>query len=162
MDSVLHFLLSNSLVAAILAFVLVLVGRLWRHPGLLHMLWLIVLVKLVTPPVVTVPIRWSWETAGEVQASSRNVASAESALADELTMPTHEPITLAEDGTSAELAADVASSVAASDTSQLASFLDTAMMRVRAMPWKGWLVGSLGRCRSRRFDSAAAGDDRAG
>jgi len=147
MDSILHFLLSNALVAAILAFVLVLVGSVWRHPRLLHMLWLLVLVKLVTPPVVTVPIRWSWDTARQTQPSSRYLAPAEAAPADEGMMSADEPITFADEEPGRELAANAVPTVATSETSQLASSLDVIVMHVRTVPWKRlfqllWLTGS--------------------
>jgi len=139
MDSILQFLLSNALVATILALVLVLVGRVWRHPGLLHMLWLIVLVKLVTPPVVTVPIHWASDTVADVQPISSERALVEIAPPDEATMPTHEPTTFPE-GPGREFVADATTSVVANETPRRTSALDATMMRVRTMPWKGWLV----------------------
>ena len=47
---------SNSLVFAVLAACVALLGRIWRNPAGLHLLWVFVLLKLVTPPVVTVPV----------------------------------------------------------------------------------------------------------
>jgi WD40 repeat protein/beta-lactamase regulating signal transducer with metallopeptidase domain len=49
--------LGNLLVVAVLAASALTVDRFARRPALSHALWLIVLVKLVTPPVVTVPVR---------------------------------------------------------------------------------------------------------
>src|SRR6516162_10559053 len=37
----------------------VVVGLLCRRPALVHCLWLLVLLKLVTPPLFRVPISWS-------------------------------------------------------------------------------------------------------
>jgi beta-lactamase regulating signal transducer with metallopeptidase domain len=57
-ETVLQTALSNAVVASALALVAVLVGRFCRRPALAHGLWLLVLLKLVTPPLVPVPIDW--------------------------------------------------------------------------------------------------------
>jgi WD40 repeat protein/beta-lactamase regulating signal transducer with metallopeptidase domain len=44
--------LSNSLLAVVLAVVVYAVTRVWRSPYLRHCLWLLVLAKLVTPPLI--------------------------------------------------------------------------------------------------------------
>src|SRR5438477_12723774 len=48
--------------ATALALCAVVVGRLWKKPALTHSLWLLVLLKLVTPPLLplSVPLPWSW------------------------------------------------------------------------------------------------------
>lgn len=48
--------LGNLLVAALLAMAAAVAGRWGRRPAVTHALWLLVLVKLVTPPVVQVPV----------------------------------------------------------------------------------------------------------
>ncbi len=48
--------LSNAVVATVLALMVVAITRVWRQAPLAHLLWLIVLVKLVTPPLVDLPI----------------------------------------------------------------------------------------------------------
>jgi beta-lactamase regulating signal transducer with metallopeptidase domain len=48
--------LSNALLSLGLALLAVIVDKTTRRPHLAHVLWLLVLVKLVTPPVVTIPI----------------------------------------------------------------------------------------------------------
>ncbi|MHC4400074.1 MAG: M56 family metallopeptidase [Planctomycetota bacterium] len=48
--------LSNAAVAAALALIALAVTRIWRHAPLAHLLWLVVLVKLVTPPLFNLPI----------------------------------------------------------------------------------------------------------
>ncbi len=50
--------LSNCLMALLLALVAACVGRLCRRPALTHGLWLLVLLKLVTPPLFRVPVPW--------------------------------------------------------------------------------------------------------
>jgi beta-lactamase regulating signal transducer with metallopeptidase domain len=55
-DTLLEFGLSNALVASGLAALAAVAGRLCRRPALTHGLWLLVLVKLVTPPVWPVSV----------------------------------------------------------------------------------------------------------
>jgi beta-lactamase regulating signal transducer with metallopeptidase domain len=47
---------SNSLLVVVLAMGLTLLGRIWKNPSCLHLLWLLVLLKLVTPPLLTLPL----------------------------------------------------------------------------------------------------------
>src|SRR5436305_227170 len=56
METLLRIGLSNAMVAAALGIVVVGISRCCRRPALVHSLWLLVLLKLVTPPLWTVPI----------------------------------------------------------------------------------------------------------
>ncbi|MGW8256602.1 MAG: hypothetical protein ACWGMZ_03855, partial [Thermoguttaceae bacterium] len=47
---------SNSLLVLVLATGVALLGRLWKNPLCLHFFWVLVLLKLLTPPVLNVPI----------------------------------------------------------------------------------------------------------
>ncbi|HZT83150.1 MAG TPA: hypothetical protein VFA26_23175, partial [Gemmataceae bacterium] len=58
MDTLLHVGLSNAAVATALAVVAAAAGWAGRRPALTHGLWLLVLLKLVTPPIWPVPIGW--------------------------------------------------------------------------------------------------------
>ena len=51
MDTLLHVGLGNALAATVLALLAAATGRLCRRPAVTHALWLLVLLKLVTPPV---------------------------------------------------------------------------------------------------------------
>jgi bla regulator protein blaR1 len=74
-DTLLHAGLSNAISATFLALLVACLGRvLARRPAILHCLWLLVLLKLVTPPLYEVPIPWP-ET---LTASSDDKANAES------------------------------------------------------------------------------------
>src|SRR5213080_3539351 len=55
MATFLHVALANLAVATVLAILAVLAGRFSRRPALVHSLWLLVLLKLITPPLV--PLR---------------------------------------------------------------------------------------------------------
>ncbi|WP_165066712.1 M56 family metallopeptidase [Paludisphaera rhizosphaerae] len=46
-------ILSNAVVAGLMAITAALIGRLWKNPAAVHVLWLAVLVKLFTPPLAT-------------------------------------------------------------------------------------------------------------
>lgn len=48
--------ISNVAVAGALALLAFVVTRVWRNPHLAHALWLLVLMKLVTPPIVQAPV----------------------------------------------------------------------------------------------------------
>ncbi len=65
MGSLVEMGLANALVAGVLAIVALVAGRFSRRPAMVHALWLLVLVKLVTPPVITLPVPW-WEVAAVV------------------------------------------------------------------------------------------------
>ncbi|HJT78362.1 MAG TPA: hypothetical protein VJ739_14255, partial [Gemmataceae bacterium] len=54
MDSLLRLGASNALAACALALLAAAAGRFCRRPALMHGLWLIVLLKMVTPPVLPV------------------------------------------------------------------------------------------------------------
>jgi beta-lactamase regulating signal transducer with metallopeptidase domain len=55
-DYLLQMALSNGFIALALALVALVVGAKSKRPHLAHLLWILVLVKLVTPPLVTVPV----------------------------------------------------------------------------------------------------------
>ncbi len=82
MDLVLDRALSNAVVAGVLALLVVAVGRWYRRPAFVHGLWLLVLLKLVTPPVWPVSIVWpdGWYLveSGSVAPSSADESTADS------------------------------------------------------------------------------------
>jgi beta-lactamase regulating signal transducer with metallopeptidase domain len=57
-DTVLQAVVSNALVASLLAVPAAAVSYRMRRPALAHGLWLLVLIKLVTPPLWNVPVSW--------------------------------------------------------------------------------------------------------
>lgn len=56
MQTILETLLANAVFAALLAAVVYGVTRAVRKPAVVHTLWLLVLLKLVAPPIVSIPI----------------------------------------------------------------------------------------------------------
>jgi beta-lactamase regulating signal transducer with metallopeptidase domain len=56
MQAIMQVVASNALVVVVLAAGVALLGRLWKNPFYLHVLWVLVLLKLVTPPILTVPV----------------------------------------------------------------------------------------------------------
>jgi beta-lactamase regulating signal transducer with metallopeptidase domain len=57
-ETLLHIGLSNMVVATVLALVAATISCICRRPALAHGLWLLVLLKLVTPPLAPLPIAW--------------------------------------------------------------------------------------------------------
>jgi bla regulator protein BlaR1 len=93
MESLVHAMLSNALAATVLALLVAILGRTCRRPALIHGLWLVVMIKLVTPPVLTVslpvgveflPSGWSIAEAGE----DARVSTASTALPQDLAVAT--------------------------------------------------------------------------
>jgi beta-lactamase regulating signal transducer with metallopeptidase domain len=70
---------SNALLVVILAAGVAVVGRVWKNPACLHLLWVLVLLKLVTPPMLTIPIAMPASRApsalAEERAATGHVAS---------------------------------------------------------------------------------------
>jgi beta-lactamase regulating signal transducer with metallopeptidase domain len=56
MNTLLSFALGNVAVAFVLAAIAWVVGRTLRRPALTHGLWLLVFLKLLTPPLISIPI----------------------------------------------------------------------------------------------------------
>ena len=56
MATLLEMVLSNILVASVLALGVAGLARILKRPALVHCLWVLVFLKLVTPPVVSVPV----------------------------------------------------------------------------------------------------------
>ena len=56
MEAILRITLSNTLLAAALALAAMAVSRIFRRPALSHALWLIVLLKLITPPLWSIAL----------------------------------------------------------------------------------------------------------
>jgi beta-lactamase regulating signal transducer with metallopeptidase domain len=57
-DDLLSIAVSNAVAATVLALFAVAVSAVYRRPALMHGLWLLVLLKLVTPPLLVLPISW--------------------------------------------------------------------------------------------------------
>jgi bla regulator protein BlaR1 len=76
-ETAVHFALSNALMAAVLTLPAASVSRFCRRPALAHGLWLLVILKLFTPPLVSVPILWLRPSA--LQTTSTAAAHPESA-----------------------------------------------------------------------------------
>ena len=72
MDFLLELAWKNVAVAGVLAVAAAFISRLVRRPAVTHGLWLIVLLKLVTPPIWHVPVLWS--TDESTTAASSQVA----------------------------------------------------------------------------------------
>ncbi len=56
MGSMVHGMLSNAAAVAVLAVLIAIAGRVCRRPALIHSLCLLAMLKLVTPPVISLPL----------------------------------------------------------------------------------------------------------
>src|SRR5262249_33691952 len=88
--------MSNALMATLLALLAAAAGRFCRRPALVHCMWLLVLLKLVTPSFVVFPIPWTDAPKTQIKTSAEPTPAldtitkeqdAESDQADEV-MPT--------------------------------------------------------------------------
>src|SRR3954453_19375463 len=61
--------LTNALLAGLLAALALAAGRFSRRPALVHSLWVLGLLKLVTPPLVSLPIP-GWQTSEPASAEA--------------------------------------------------------------------------------------------
>jgi beta-lactamase regulating signal transducer with metallopeptidase domain len=76
MEPVLRLGLTNALMATLLAVLVACFRLVCRRPAVLHCLWLLVLLKLITPPLVDVPIPWPHSTE-RAALTSRPIAAVE-------------------------------------------------------------------------------------
>lgn len=58
---------SNAAISGILAIIIAVIGRFWKNPAALHLLWIVVLVKLFTPPVISVALPLATEPPAAVE-----------------------------------------------------------------------------------------------
>ena len=63
MATLLEIGLANALVATGVALFALCVGRFCKKPAVIHGLWLLVLIKLITPPLVPLRLPWTYKTA---------------------------------------------------------------------------------------------------
>ena len=69
MESLVHAMLSNAVAVAVLVVLVAMIGRACRRPALIHALCLVVMLKLVTPPLVPVSLPVGLDLAPEVWSS---------------------------------------------------------------------------------------------
>jgi beta-lactamase regulating signal transducer with metallopeptidase domain len=94
MSTLLEIAVSNVVMAAVLAVPAMLAGLWGRRPALTHGLWLLVLIKLLTPPVFEIPLPWPVE---QESAAGQPVPMAPP-LAALREAPPSEPVTPRADG----------------------------------------------------------------
>ncbi len=87
MTTLLTIGLTNAVIASLLAIVVWCVTRVWRQPPVAAILWTLVLVKLVTPPLVAIPWRFDYNPANTAARTANtstepisNVANADHAV----------------------------------------------------------------------------------
>lgn len=88
MNLLLEMGLSNAVQVVLLAVLAAVVGVVCRRPAFTHRLWLLVLLKLVTPPILPVPILWS--QGQEAMENATSAAGKEAVVAVALAEPAGE------------------------------------------------------------------------
>jgi WD40 repeat protein/beta-lactamase regulating signal transducer with metallopeptidase domain len=88
MPPLMHLGVANAVCAALLAALAWIVGRYVRRPALTHVLWLLVVVKLVTPPLFSLSLPWLPAAAPEPVAVAVAPAPAESPIVAQFTADT--------------------------------------------------------------------------
>src|SRR5947209_18415495 len=74
MSTLMQVGLSNAAVTGVLALAALAVGRFCRRPALAHCLWLLVLVKLLTPPLYRPRLPWLPEASPEQGAAVQGLS----------------------------------------------------------------------------------------
>jgi beta-lactamase regulating signal transducer with metallopeptidase domain len=145
--------LVNAALATLLACLVALVARKVRQPALIHFLWIIVLFKLVTPPIIKIPIEVPFPVftaaapaddnsstrAGERTVSRRDEVAAADASTEDVETAALEGLA------SPETAANDPIAATAEQPGPLAAFvvrLTGAAMTALAI-WKAWLIRNI-------------------
>lgn len=94
--TVVHAMLSNAAVAAVLALLALAIGATCRSPAVRHAAWVVVLLKLVTPPLFSIPLTvlpasWAAEPA-EPSAGHIFISSSPATRANRLPTETTAPV----------------------------------------------------------------------
>jgi beta-lactamase regulating signal transducer with metallopeptidase domain len=87
MDQLLELALLNALLTAALAVLVALVTGLVRRPALAHALWLLVLIKLITPPLFAVELPWPSPLTSESSPAPEHLRLTPPRTATELPVP---------------------------------------------------------------------------
>jgi beta-lactamase regulating signal transducer with metallopeptidase domain len=123
-DLLLQMGLSNACFSLAVASAAMFVGARARRPHLAYMLWLLVFVKMVTPPVVALPVAMPWLPAGNDNSPAATRPAAVSELAAET---------------------QAATSLAA-HASSLWSNIGTGLNAAKPLLASLWLMGSVAVC----------------
>ena len=59
MAPLLYIVVSNAVMATVLAVLVAIIASIVRRPALTHVLWLLVLLKLLIPGIIPLPISWT-------------------------------------------------------------------------------------------------------
>ena len=113
--------------ACALALFACLIGIVWRRPQILHVLWLLVLLKLMTPSLIEVPVVWEGAV---VSATSNMIVDEERA--------TEVPVSSEKVN---EMALEESEPIEEPLLSETVPLPDLEPEPVKPFPWKAWLLG---------------------
>lgn len=146
---IMNSLLSNAVLATVLAVGVLAATRYWRRPPIVYWLWLLVLLKLVTPAVLPLPILVSAESEPTQQAvASLTLAEAEALLATledgaigEVRGPA-EPLVLSAPSTSPPVEAGASDATSVVETPVVVEPV-SGLLDWRSIVASIWIAGSL-------------------
>ena len=75
---------SNAVVATILAIGVMLLSRIWKNAAAVHALWVVVLLKLFTPPLITAGLPFAFRPVTAVESSHPRKTTLRSPVRDEV------------------------------------------------------------------------------
>ncbi|MES2789909.1 MAG: M56 family metallopeptidase [Planctomycetota bacterium] len=141
--------LMNALLAVVLALPVLALGRFWHRPALVHAFWILVLVKLVAPPLYFVPVQWRLPSAQSSQIVRRVVAPADVAQSGQFSkgqVQGQQGPVLPTASRSADTARGIRRNLQSTWTIDYWSVAGTALRFLRQLILPGlclWLCGSL-------------------
>ena len=139
-------LLKNAILVVPLALVALGVGRWSRRPALVHLLWVLVLIKLLTPPLIDVPLGWRLDVESwlglkqETPNSAQSAAAPQTASSAKSGKATQQVPRTSRRRSDASLAA--AATVSISDTKSWSALLPSGPRRLQLLTAL-WLGGSV-------------------
>lgn len=146
MNRILEIGLSNAVVATGLALLAALVGRLVRRPALAHVLWLLVLLKLVTPAFWAVPVSWPQAFAPPARTPDPDLVAPSPAVSQEAAPQGEDIASLRE----WEAVSDISEADATNrrEVEPTQTSWETAKASLAGIPWisviaAGWLAGAV-------------------
>ena len=78
---------SNAVVATILAIGVMLLSRIWKNAAAVHALWVVVLLKLFTPPLITAELPFAFRLVPPAEIADPRKTTLNSPVRDEVRPP---------------------------------------------------------------------------
>jgi bla regulator protein BlaR1 len=137
MNDLITVALNNLLVASFFALLALAAGRWGRRPALTHSLWLLFFLKLLTPPLLPIPVSWNSPLA-DAEVAQPRLALAMANIPEEQTPPVDtDQAEIVQEPEHAAIPTEAAEAVA--EMPPMPTFERT--LNEESLPWKDWLLG---------------------